>query len=99
MKAARSGQRGGSSGAATSSGLPRWANHERLGKLYVTYGSKASKITLKDKTSQKPKLLIQIGESMSPDHAKICAKILKFAEANSSTKEECIEHRSRLLNK
>eukprot|EP00959_Pyramimonas_sp_CCMP1952_P475370 9504147-Pyramimonas_sp.AAC.2 len=89
----------GPSQKSAPNGLPRRGDHDVLGPMYVTYGSKASYITYKDSGSGKPKLLIQIGESMSSDHASVCAKILKFATENSSSKEECVEYRSTLLKR
>ena len=89
--------KGVTKGRKANPDYPRCAEHAELGPLRVTYGSKASYITFKDATTTKPKLLIQIGMAMSPEHGKICGMILQYAAANTSTKEQCIEYRAKLL--
>ncbi|CAK0799007.1 unnamed protein product, partial [Prorocentrum cordatum] len=83
---------------ATDPALPRNGEHSSLGTLYVTYATACSYICYKD-ASRKPRLVVQIGSSMSSNHAKLIAQCLKYMCTQGCSKEQVVAYRNKLIKK
>ena len=77
----------------------RSGEHASLGTLKVTYATKQSYICFKSPDDGKPKLLIGVTDTQSPNHAGIVAALLKYGCSKKATKQQLIDHRSKLLEK